>query len=55
MGPGTVIDLQSHRIALEREETDVEDDVWFQDHHTSENQEHTPHDVLPLPQRRTTS
>ena len=49
VGPGTVIDLQSHRITLEREETDVEDDVWFQDHHTSENQEHTPHDVLPFP------
>ena len=49
MGPGTVIDLQSHRITFEREEPDVEDDVWFQDHHTRENQEHTPHDVLPFP------
>ena len=49
VGPGTVIDLQSHRITLEREDADGENEDWFQDHHADENEPITPQAVLPFP------
>ena len=49
VGPGTVIDLQSHRITLEREEAEGEDEDWSNDFQSGENEPATALDVLTFP------
>ena len=47
--PGTVIDLQSHPITLEREDTEIDPEDWPQQHSSDGREQITGRDVVQFP------